>query len=170
MNTVKIFSVIFSEKNRAFLHDKLLIGTIFAEREREREREREITTGTLTCIALFCAHTPSFFRIHFTAAMFLIIVAVFCLRSTILLGLKNPAGFLWRAVLTKTYHVLKTWQVWRAVLTKTYHVLKTWQVWRAVLTKTCYVLTTWQVIPIKNHYINLYNNKLIFYYSKNLYL
>jgi hypothetical protein len=50
MNAVKIFSVDFPEKRYAFSHDKLLNGTIFAERETHRH---------IKCHVLVCAYTNS---------------------------------------------------------------------------------------------------------------
>jgi hypothetical protein len=40
MDAVNIFSVNFLKKKSVIIQDKMLNGTIFAERERERERER----------------------------------------------------------------------------------------------------------------------------------
>ena len=84
MNTVKIFYVIFSEKNRAFLHDKLLIGTIFAERERERERDYDRYINLYR--AFLCAY-PKFFSDTFYRSN------VFNHCCGFLFAIHYPAGF-----------------------------------------------------------------------------
>jgi len=79
MDTVKIFSVDFFEKKRAFSCDKLLNGIIFAERERERERERLV--ADTSCIAFLCAYTLNY--IATTLIIHNVVAFLFPVRITV---------------------------------------------------------------------------------------
>ena len=80
MDAIKIFSVNFFEKKCAFLYNKLLNGTIFAERERERDNHRYIT-----CRVLVCAYINRYSRniVFIQCCGFFVSSLYYCLKTNL---------------------------------------------------------------------------------------